>query len=674
MYLSLREVARFTGEGLLTCLCVYDGDCYVGCERGDEALYTVTGAGFVAVALPLDDADAAYVQELVEFDGCLWAFGWLVGLDADGEVEAAEAAVWRYDGSSWSLRAVLDGRAQHVVRWCNATAIADRIVTGAYNLGAQAGAANLAPGFAAEVVDGALSLDPETIHVRATAAHGEGTVRAYAASTSPTFRVEGPSGSDVYAGSAVSFNDAFPWGDFWYSLQPLVNWLGRVWYTTHDGDRQRLFSTDGRSARQGPSWLTASLGTYDLLTTFRNRLWMFGADTAGTPLFGVWRPPGILLGQAAGNWRVRLAREFGTDLWCLGTQGTRDVSDRRERWTISEGDPAAGPPGDRIVEAAPSSVVPAGDGLMVQLGYTAAWSGYYVAGGTYGGSTYYVKADGSSFILWMASAADLALQAVLVAAGEVSLHTLTLEWGDGLGAHLPTLEAVGVEWGRSYPTEVGLRSLALEWGDGSGGHTPVVRLLGLQWSDGHGVYRPSLQSVEVGWGKGGDQRPGLAAVTLEWGDGLGANKPTLQSLGLQWGDGLGGNRPTLASAGVQWADHGPWPPASKVRVSAFSLEWNDDGDPTADGETICWLTVTTERPVVGVRVVTSAVMEEGRDLQCLIRCDDTGAVDAWHTYQHFLTNRTVVVDAPGTDVRVGVAKPAAVPDETDLIVQFHYGE
>ncbi len=673
MYLSLREVARFTGEGLLTCLCVYDGACYVGCERGDEALYTVTGAGFVAVALPLDDADAAYVQELVEFDGCLWAFGWLVALDADGAVEEASAAVWSFDGSDWTLRSRVEAgpEANQGMRWAGAAALPDRIVTGTYTWDVYDWAGEVRP-WDAQVIDGALLRPAQgRVQVRAAAALSGRSVRI-TRSAAAGWVIDG-GGQQVAPYTGTSDPD---WGDFWHPLQPLAKWLGRVWFISEaTAGRQQLHSTDGAGTRPGPSWLMQALGRYDVLAVWQSRLVLFGHDGAYRPAWGYWDPPGVALGRPIGNWRVRLAREFGTDLWCLGTQGTRDDADLRERWTISAGDPAAGPPGDRIVEAAVSSVVAAGDGLMVQLGYTAAWSGYYVAGGTYGGSTYYVKADGSSYILWMASAAELAQQAVLIAAGEVSLHTLTLEWGDGLGAHVPTLEAIGVEWGRSYPTEVALRSLALEWGDGSGGHTPLLRSLGLQWSDGHGVYRPSLQSVEVGWGKGGDQRPGLAAVTLEWGDGLGANKPTLQSLSAHWSDGSGVNKPTLQSLSAQWADAAPGPPRSTVRLTTFAVEWSDDGDPTDGGtDDILWLTVATEAPVVGVRVVTSLQMEEGRELTCLIRCDDAdaGDVDAWPTYQKFFSNRTVVVDDPGQDVRVGIVKPAALDPNIDLFVQFKY--
>jgi|GEM_PF-6232253 len=674
MHLSLREVAEFEGEGLLTCLCVYDGACYVGCERGTEGLYAVSGEGFAAVELPLDEVDTAYVQELIESDGLLWAFGWLVGLDAGGAVEEASAAIWSFDGSDWTLRSRVEAgpEANQAMRWAGAAALSDRIVTGTYSWDVYDWA-DKGGAWDGQVIDGALLRPAQgRVQVLAAAALSGRPVRI-TRSAGMGWSIDGCGQHVVpYAGAPDP-----DWGDFWHPLQPLVRWLGRVWFTAEGAaGRQQLHSTDGASTRPGPSWLMQALGCYDVLTVWQNRLVLFGHDGAYRPAWGYWDPPGVALGRPIGDWRVRLAREYGETLWCLGTQGTRSSEHQRPtspKLVVARGNPAAGPPGDAVVGGELCEIRDVEGGVIWVSGYTSPWRGYYLTAGSYNGHPYYVKADGRPYLIYALARQDR--QAVLVAAGEVSAHAVTLEWADGSGDHRPELQSTGLEWSRAHPTQVSLGGVALEWSDGGGEHSPLLHMVGLSWSDNKGVFRPDLLSAELEWSKGGDQRPGLASVVLEWSDGSGGNRPALLSAEVSWGDGSGGNRPALLSAEVDWADHGPQPPRSAVAVTAYALEWNDDADPTAEaGSGICWLTLTTGRPVVGVRVVTSAAMEEGRELDCLIRCDDVLPVDAWASYQRFRSNRTVLVDAPGTDLRVGVVKPAEVADETDLIVQLQYEE
>jgi len=113
-----------------------------------------------------------------------------------------------------------------------------------------------------------------------------------------------------------------------------------------------------------------------------------------------------------------------------------------------------------------------------------------------------------------------------------------------------------------------------------------------------------------------------------------------------------------------------------VRVSLLRLEWADgDSDPTEDGDEVLWLLHTAAEDVVGVRVVTSLSVPDGEELECLVRCDaEAYAVDAWHTYQRFRSNRRVTLEQPGRVLRVGVVKPAAFPDDTDVFVQLRFDE
>jgi len=269
------------------------------------------------------------------------------------------------------------------------------------------------------------------------------------------------------------------------------------------------------------------------------------------------------------------------------------------------------------------------------------------------------------------AATDTLRQAVLVVSGGVALDNLTLEWGDGQGEHKPALDRMSVEWGRDYPLHVALDALTVEWADGSGAHKPALDRLTVESGDGHGLRQPTLGRLEVTWDKGVDRRPALSALTVEWSDGGGTHRPALDNLQVVWADGSGAGRPALAAVEVQWADVGPQPPPHNVRLSLLRVEWNDDADPTGGGDAILWITHTTDTPVVGLRVVTDLDIPDGEQLVCLVRCDSEHLpVDAWHSYQKFRANRSVAIERPGTQIRVGVVKPTALPDDTSVFVQL----
>jgi len=468
----------------------------------------------------------------------------------------------------------------------------------------------------------------------------------------------------------------------------MVSWSGQVWATEEvktDPDlyptHQRLVSTRGGDTpefRRGPAWSKTALGLYDVLIVWRGRLLLFGDCPGalsinywaplGEPVYGLWDPPRFVLARPL-NWRVRDA-VVATDgaLWALGTQG----------WVASYGSP--------------------GDEFMPGTGK-----------------------PGSED--WR--------QAVLMTPLDVALANLTVEWGDGLGANRPALDDLRVEWARTWPRSVQLADLTVEWGDGLGTYRPALADLTVIWGDGHAQQQPTLADLEVSWSKGGDRRPALAALTAEWGDGLGAHRPALADLTVVhasgplkrprlldltveqgdgsgthrpaladltavWGDGLGAARPTVAdltahwSVGytaarpavadltADWSDRPPGPPPAGVRVDLLRVEWaHGDYDPTGDGSEVLWLMYTAPPDVVGdvvgLRVVTSLDVPEGEELECLVRCDaETYPVEAWPTYQRFRSNRRVTLDRPGRVLRVGIIKPAAFPEDTDVFVQFRF--
>ena len=625
--LQLQLVAEFEGSGLLTCIVQHDGAVYVGCEEGEAALYTVGfDTGFEAVA---DFPDAgANVQSMVSAGGRLWCFGWRPLKPRPANINEkwnSDAVVWCWDGSTWSTITVRPNWWGGVLRWCLPVVTADGgIACSLWKHGEQS-----ALSFAGTVRDG--RFDAGGPIARAQVMLGDRLVRmawmedfAWIIEGSTNLLTYWRNGTQPALYGGVSCGS---WGYPWNALRPMVSWLGRVWLTQMvNGVRekpfshQRLISTaggDNPEYRVGPMWSMTSLGLYDLLIVWRGRLLLCGDNGAGEPVYGLWDPPRMVLGRPL-PWRVRdaVVAADGT-LWALGTQG----------WKISPDYPGS-----------PTEIMP----------------------GVY-------RPDMGS---WR--------QAVLMTPLDVALANLTVEWGDGLGANRPALDDLRVEWARTWPRSVQLADLTVEWGDGLGTYRPALADLTVIWGDGHAQQQPTLADLEVSWSKGGDRRPALAALTAEWGDGLGAAQPTVADLTAHWSVGYTAARPAVADLTADWSDRPPGPPPAGVRVDLLRVEWaHGDYDPTGDGSEVLWLMYTAPPDVVGdvvgLRVVTSLDVPEGEELECLVRCDaEAYPVEAWPTYQRFRSNRRVTLDRPGRVLRVGIIKPAAFPEDTDVFVQFRF--
>ncbi|MGD9496376.1 MAG: hypothetical protein AB7Y46_08695 [Armatimonadota bacterium] len=661
-------VAEYDGDGILTCLEIYDGKVYVGCEEGPAPLYTVDAeTGFTPVPLPDGPPGSTNVQALLAAGSVLWAFGWVKRLPwggTSGVHYKADATVWRYDGSTW-VRYASKPQVSGTLRWCQPVPDSDgTIACGWWRQAGGAAGFGAGIGFRGWVRDYRLVVANEMsdwmVDLRAQSRLGGRVLRVVLVGGQGWFFEDDP-----VREWRVHDGDTSPgWGLAWNTLLLITTWQDRVWATQLLTDRnlglitsQRLIATRlGTEFVEGPMWTVGTLGQYDVLLPFRGRLLMFGTLSGHEGCMAVWDPPDMRLALPL-SWRVRHAVADGWRLWALGTIGTM---------------------------------------------------GYWLSGGGY--------VPVGEF-----------RQAVLVALGRVGVDVLTVEWADGSGTHKPTVDRLAVEWSRMYPTVLAVDALTVEWADGSGTHKPTVDRLMLQYSDGHSVNRPVVDLVQLVWGKGLDHRPVLDLLTVEWGDGSGTHKPAvdvltvawnagalgrpqLDRVTLEWGDGSGthkpavdaltlefsdgtgakpavdlvtlhysigglGYRPAVDKLETQWADYPAGPPPSRVKVNLLRFEWNDDSDPVEETDEVLWLTYTAAAPVAGVRVVTSFALPEDGQLQCLVRADQEHLpVDAWHTYQRGQTNRRIMLEEPGTVLRVGVVKPAELPDNTDVFVQLHYEE
>ena len=263
--------------------------------------------------------------------------------------------------------------------------------------------------------------------------------------------------------------------------------------------------------------------------------------------------------------------------------------------------------------------------------------------------------------------------------GRVSVGRIMLEWlcppQQIIG---PEIETITTEWGwvPSYSDGPVVETVTLELSNGSGTLVPEVDNAALEWSDPTtaGDLVPEVLTTELGWAAG--IRPPTDFVEVdsagaEWSDGSALEVPDVDQLSASWGANIGDLADVeVSQMTAEWSDGTitDVPEMHTVRV-----EWARAGaDPVTGEKYLIIATVDSTRLCTGVRVQAIGISEaQSRQCRVLVRADREDLDKTlWASYDAGELDADIPLQRPGRAVRVVIIGPAALPDDTDFLVDF----
>lgn len=261
--------------------------------------------------------------------------------------------------------------------------------------------------------------------------------------------------------------------------------------------------------------------------------------------------------------------------------------------------------------------------------------------------------------------------------GRVSVGRIMLEWlCPPQQITTPQIETIGVEWGwvPEYSEGPSVESIGLEFSDGSATAFPEVDSAAAEFSDGSLTEVPEVLTATAGWAAG-IQLPTEAvevdSAVADYSDGSALEVPELDQLTASWGANIG----ELADVEVsemtaEWSD-GTITDVSELHT--VRVEWARAGaDPITGEKYLIVATVDSTRLCNGIRVQGLGITEaQARQCRVLYRADREDLDKTlWSSYEVGELDADLPLQRPGRAVRVVIIGPAALPDDTDFLVDF----